>query len=462
MVIKMKTKKLIALILSAALILSVAVFAGCGTNTRHIMTFNGEEIPAGIYIINQFYAVNEAQSRFAEEHPDVDMWAEDFKAEDYQIEGVDYIDWVNQRALELTARLLVIEDMFAQRDLSFTQEQLSEFHSDIDTSWNTDKQLEEMFAMFGEQALQFGGGGETWGQFFEAAGASRESFNRINMSNEKMSAIFADIYGVDGTDPVPEEEWRAFFKDEYVRFRIFAMPTVDEDGEPLPEDRLAELREFGQEQLAFIKDGGSFFAAMQAYHELNSGLGDNIFDLDFDDEFYEFDDDFDPDSDEDEAEDDDNSSEEADENEAEDDDNSSEEADEDEAGDDGDDSEEADEDEEEEWNLYAELDTELDEYIKISDFPENEVIVHLLSMDFDTPDILQTETNDYILMKLDTEGNLENENVFNEYRDIVTIDLRAEDFDDMLNRLAKELLDNDVDFNVNQAAIKRYSPRRFM
>ena len=112
----MKTRKITALILSMALILAAFTFAGCGHDTRFIMTVNGEEVPVGWFIMNQFAAAREAQALFAEEHTDVDVTVEDFSYEDYQIEGTDYVEWVNDRAIELTARMFIIDEKFTEME----------------------------------------------------------------------------------------------------------------------------------------------------------------------------------------------------------------------------------------------------------------------------------------------------------------------------------------------------------
>ena len=103
------------------------------------------------------------------------------------------------------------------------------------------------------------------------------------------------------------------------------------------------------------------------------------------------------------------------------------------------------------------LENEMDEYINAAEFADNEIIAHLLSMDFGTPEIFQTETADHLLIRLDV---LEREEVFDEYRDMITIELKADEFDDMLNDNAQRLLDTVI--VVNQSALNRYNPRRFI
>ncbi|MCL2071260.1 MAG: hypothetical protein FWH07_03390 [Oscillospiraceae bacterium] len=462
--------KITALILGAALIFTAVMSAGCGANTRHAMTVNGEEVAAGIYIINQYYAAGEAQSKFAEEYPDIDMWEEGFKHDDYQLDGVKYSDWVNQRAIELTARVFAVEAMFESRGLEFTPEELSDFNLNADSKWNDDiymEQLQELYEMYGEQAFQFGLGGQTWGEFFEEAGASRESFKFVELNADKAAAIFASIYGADGTEPVPEEEWLPIFESDYIRFRMVAIATVGEDGEELPADELESIKEFAQEQLEIIKEGGSFYEARQAYYELISdNPDDGIYDFDFDDLYSDMEDDIDEiediedtldldedESDEDENEGDEDSDEDLDDEESEDDD-----ALEDEELVDDENADETDlEEEGTEFNVFEELDKELEEYININEFPDNEVVEHILTMDFNSPEIFQTETGDYIIMRLDV---LEREDVFEEYRDLITINLKSDEFDDMLEESARVLLDTAI--VINQSAIDRYKPRIFI
>ena len=454
-------RKLIALILSAALILTLS---GCGTDTRYAMTVKGEEVPAGVYIISQYYAASMAQNKFAEEYPDEDMWADGWKPDDYQLEGMKYTEWVNQKALELTARAYVVENMFKERGLSFTREESAEINSSIEARWDTDKQMEELYAMLGEQALQFGEmGGETWGQFFEKAGVSKESFKFMHFNDEKIAAIFANIYGPEGTESVPEEEWLPLFEEGYLRVKMVSMTKVDDEGEPLPQEQIDDLKEVGLEQFKFIEDGGYFYLARQSIYEYlyNIENDDNVYDMDIDDLYDDEDLDSDENADENDEEDNVESDEEDDvdsEEESETDEEDEEDEEDSDLEDENTEEDTGTQDDQEEFDYISEMEKQLEEYIKIADFPENEVVLKLLEMDFDIPEFFETETANYIMVKLDV---LEREDVYPEYRDDIIIDLKAEGYDDMLNQNAKDWIQTGS-VTVNQKAIDRYDPKRFI
>ncbi|MCL1903574.1 MAG: hypothetical protein FWF94_04070 [Oscillospiraceae bacterium] len=475
-------RKLTALILSMTLILSSTfAFSGCGMNTRFAMSINGEEVAAGVYIISQYYATAEARSKFSEEYPDEDTSVDGWKPDDYLLEGVKYTEWIDNRAVEMVARFYAIEEMYKERDLSFTRDELAEINSTIEQRWNTNKQMEELYAMLGEQALQFDVGGDTWGEFFEKAGASKESYKFILTNDEKTAALFESIYGAEGTDPVPEEEWRPYFIENYTRVRVVQMSFVDEEDEPYEQERIDDLREFALKQFEKVEDGGNFYAARQAYYEYLYGIDnsdDNVYDLDLDD--IDFDDDLDDISDDDNNDEnadegDDNNDDEDDDNDEnadEDDDNNEDDDDDNDEGDDNDEDEGDDNDEDEnDDNIFEdlfdedelsdymdELDYGIEEYLKVTDYPDNEIIIKLSEMDFDIPEFFEGENAFYILLKLDV---TEREDKLLEYRDEVTVELRAEEFDDMLNQKAKEWI-TDGTVVLNQKALNRYDARKFL
>ena len=463
-----KTNKIIAFILSAALIFA---FAGCGTNTRYIATVNGEGIAAGVYIINQYYAAREAQGKFfeaypEEDYPDIDFWAVGFNHDEYQIEGVKYSEWVNNRALELTAKTYAIEEMFKARGLSFTAEELAEYNTEITKRWNEDMdkdQIDEFYEMYGDMAydfaMQLGLGGLTWAQFFEEKGVGKESFAFLTMGDRRAAAIFESIYGPDGTNPVPDNVWKSIFEEEYVRFNLLEVKLVDDDGEEFEKERTEKLKIFVQEQLELIENGGTFAASQQAFYFFNTGMGgDNIFDLDIDDLYWDDEDEEYGDEEENDADSDEDESSDEDENETD-----SEESNEDD--------EESDEDsgtesasglteEEEDFNeaMLRGVDVQNEIIIKIADIQNEDIAAFLKELDFDTPAVFESETAHYIFMKYNV---LEREEIFDEYREAITFDLKINEFDDMLNNKGKELLESDA-FVVNQKAFERYSPRKFM
>jgi len=431
-------KRIISLLVSAALLLALA---GCGYNTRYIMTVDGKNVAAGVYIMNQFAASRQAQQMFAETYSDVIESGEEYDYDDYTLEGIKFFDWVNQKALELTAKMFVVEKMFDEQGLSFTADEAERINVGVSNSWDTDWYLEELYSMFGEQAFEFGGGGETWGQFFSAAGVSKESFALFHISDVKMSMVFDSIYGEEGTNPVSEEEWRSVFGQDYIRYRALPMSTVDLEGEPLDEDKLSELRAFGEQLADSIAQGESFF---QSKIELEAFMDELLHDHDHDD-----DDDDDDDHDDDDDNDDDHDDDDDDDDEDDDD------------NDDDDDDNDEDEDEEldlDDFNLFEQFDREqFDEYLKVSDYTDNEIVDFIAGLELGIPEIYQGESADFIFVRLDV---FENEGGFDTYRDIVVAEIKGDEFENMLDERAAELMNTSI--VVNESARDKYDPRRFI
>jgi hypothetical protein len=244
------------------LLSGVAMFSGC-SNAPYIMTVGGEQIRPGIFIMNQYAALGEARGKLAEmyaDDEDFDMNVDGFDFEGYQIEDVPFFDWVNNRAFEMTARMLVVDRMFDELDLSFTREYLAAMNAQIADSWSEDTnwgQVRQWMEQLGEMALQFMSG-VSWGDFFTEAGVSFESFRFVMQNDDKEAMIFNSIYGEDGTDPVPDEIWQAQWEETRLRFRwldirIESEEPEDEDDAPFCDEELARIRELNRENREFME-----------------------------------------------------------------------------------------------------------------------------------------------------------------------------------------------------------------
>jgi hypothetical protein len=419
------------------------------------------DVNAGLFIMNQFMASGEAWRVFREAHEDVDDSAEDFSWEGYELDGVEYLEWINNRALELTAKIFAAEEMFKAQGLSFTAAEMTEFSEHVDARWNTDRIFEQLYAQYEDLAYQIHqpGMGESWGTFFENVGVSKESFRQYNLAEEQRAKLFESIYGVDGTNPVSDEEWKEIFVRDYARVRVLEISTLDVEGEELEDEALEELTELAQQLLEQIEQGGSFADARMAYTAFLAQLDLPTEPTDSDptptDSATDTATDTEPPTDPEASTPTDSATDTAtSEPTAE----PTETTEPTEANEPTETTEPTDtETDDETFDLGEEVDLTMEIYIPIhGDSLASEIYAHIAEMELDAPEIYETDGALLIILRLDVLGN---EKEFEKHRDIIVVDLKADEFEELFEVRAKEMLKTII--VVNQAAFERYDPRKF-
>ena len=126
----MKLKKFTGLLLCAALALSMA--ACKFTTPAVVMTVEGEDIPAGLYLMYQYQAYSGAKSKLE------DKSAKVLKSE---IEGVKAEEWIHNETVASAKRYVWVEKAFAEAGLTFTEEEQASIDSQLDTIWANNEAL---------------------------------------------------------------------------------------------------------------------------------------------------------------------------------------------------------------------------------------------------------------------------------------------------------------------------------
>jgi len=410
-------KKLSALILAAALLLTMT---GCYkinnpfADTSYAMVIDGQRVPAGVYIYCQYEASSDAAEKLRElypsdQYPDANPDAEGFDYSKYPIDGKPYLDWIRDRAVFLTARLYAADKLFAERGLSFTEEEQQTIKTNIGNRWETDW----LYDMYGEYVQYFGDREkETYAEMYTKAGISKESFSLASTLLAKEDKIYESMYGADGTDAVPDAEWRKVLQEDYVRYRKISMSIKDGDGVDLPAEDLAELEKLGKDYTARLAEGESFTAIKEEYQTYLDEKAETSEEEEISEEEAEI-------------------------------------AEEEEISE-----EEAAEAEEETGEAEEEADENKNDYITKND-GEDEIVKKVAEMELNKPEFYKTETEYCVLVRLDI---MEREDLYDRFRENIVYDLKYDGFKEMLGEKADALLTSEV--KLNDAAIKRYDPRR--
>lgn len=174
----------------------VLALVGCSTGekTRVAATYDGGEIPAGVYTYYVISAYNEAHYRVPDYTADV------FKQE---IDGVKSADWMVERAREQTRAFVAAEAECRRLDIALSDEAVAAVRQSIDQAWEAD------------------------GAAMERNGVARSSIEAIALNAQKSQLLFRRYYGAGGEQEVPEAELLAYYQDNYRRALTLAIPKYE-------------------------------------------------------------------------------------------------------------------------------------------------------------------------------------------------------------------------------------------
>ena len=193
----MKLKKFTGLLLCAALALSMA--ACKFTTPAVVMTVEGEDIPAGLYLMYQYQAYSSAKSKLE------DKSAKVLKSE---IEGVKAEEWIHNETVASAKRYVWVEKAFAEAGLTFTEEEQASIDSQLDTIWANNEAL------------------------LAANGIGRENYRRFYECEAKYEKLLAE-YQDGESDKITDAEAKKYMDETYSRIQTLVLPTTDADSAAL-------------------------------------------------------------------------------------------------------------------------------------------------------------------------------------------------------------------------------------
>ena len=202
----MKLKKFTGLLLCAALALSMA--ACKFTTPAVVMTVEGEDIPAGLYLMYQYQAYSSAKSKLE------DKSAKVLKSE---IEGLKAEEWIHNETVASAKRYVWVEKAFAEAGL---------------TIWANNEAL------------------------LAANGIGRENYRRFYECEAKYEKLLAE-YQDGESDKITDAEAKKYMDETYSRIQTLVLPTTDADSAALPDEKLEELNALAAQLADDLNAGGS-------------------------------------------------------------------------------------------------------------------------------------------------------------------------------------------------------------
>lgn len=175
-------KKVAVVFLSIAVVLSTTACS----NKSWAMKTNDETLAIGVYIFYMSAAYSEAYYKVG--NPYSDLLSQ-------TIDDKNVSDWIKDSAMESCKKLLVVDKLFDDAGLSFTDEEIETANSTTDAQW------------------------KQYGKRYEKFGISKESFHKAGTLFElKSSKLFDSMYGENGSKAISDDELKNYFLENYIDY----------------------------------------------------------------------------------------------------------------------------------------------------------------------------------------------------------------------------------------------------
>lgn len=218
----MNIKKIAAF--GTAALLSVSLF-GCTLKTPSTVgSIGGVEIPAGLYLLGQYNAYEQASTQVEDSKKVLAS-----KIKDSEQTGAEYVQQETLKFIELYA---ATEARFTQLQGELTEEDQTAIDTQVDTLWTQNQQA------------------------YEKNGIGRASLEKHVANIVKQNALLELIYGNAGDAAVSDEELSRWIEANYVRGDYINLPLIDFNNYiMLTEDQTAQMKTVADEAAAAVNGG---------------------------------------------------------------------------------------------------------------------------------------------------------------------------------------------------------------
>lgn len=227
----MTIKKLAAL--GVALGMAAVSLAGCGSKQAEIAaTYKDGAIPAGVYILNQINAVNEAYQKVKNPYGDILP---------QEIDGVRAEQWINNRTAELVKTYAAVASEAARLNITLDETVTASVKQSLNKTWGTE------------------------GEHMEKLGISLASAEAVANNAQLANEVFEASYGEGGEKAVPEAELKTYFTDNYRRTLMLVLSKRDTStGATLDSGKLDEQKKLYDTYKARVQAGDPLFDVIVA------------------------------------------------------------------------------------------------------------------------------------------------------------------------------------------------------
>lgn len=236
----MKPKKIIALLLACFMAIGLT---GCiGNFYEYALTVDGTEVSSGLYLLMQLNAIREAENKIDEERtkdkpaPADDSSASSQPAEEPEeinvfkeiIDGKNGKQWVQDRALEMVRRYVLVDRLCYEKEIT----------------------LDEEASSYIQQTMQYW---QYMEETYTANGISQETYLRY-LANESLSQLLMfNLYAEDGDLAPTNKEIMDLYTEQNAHIRFISIP-VNTSGDA-PADKTPDVEKFAAEMVKALEGG---------------------------------------------------------------------------------------------------------------------------------------------------------------------------------------------------------------
>lgn len=218
-------KKIICLTLASVCILS---FTAC-KDTSWAFKSGDKTVSAGIYLgylVDGYYS---AMNSVTDQQKDIF---------EQKINNMDAADYIKKLAKDSVAKHITIANLFEEYKLSFTDKELEEINSNVESIWNSASTV------------------------YEENGCGKKSFTEIMMSEEKAQKVFEYYYSENGKEPVSEKERKDYFNSNYAKIKYVSVSYSNHfsgvsTASKATDAQKAELKKIAEDYIARLNKGES-------------------------------------------------------------------------------------------------------------------------------------------------------------------------------------------------------------
>lgn len=218
-----KLAKLIATILAVSV---VFCFSSC-SDTTWVYSSGESTVSSGVYLgylVDAYYATASSVT---------DTKTDIFKQ---KVDDMDADDYMKKVAKESVAAHIATERLFEEYGLKFTEKELEELESEIESIWSSA------------------------GAVYEQNGCGKASFSEILKIEKMQQKVFEYYYGENGKEPVSEKDRKDYFTKNYAKIKYVAVTYSNHfSGVSTASDatdaQKAELKKIAEDYVARINKG---------------------------------------------------------------------------------------------------------------------------------------------------------------------------------------------------------------
>ncbi|MGI5959575.1 MAG: hypothetical protein ACOX60_09190 [Massiliimalia sp.] len=236
-------KKASAAFMAVTLCLSAA---SCG-DTSWAMKVEDTQVPAGIYILNQFSAYNDATSHEDFDAEKADIW-------DNKLDDKDLADWINDTAADKTKEYIQIENMFAEAGLSLD---------------NSDQQTLDYY-----KSMQWSSSEDIYNDI----GVAESSYESWMLNQLKKQKVFDYYYSAEGPAPVDEATLKESFLANYAKVHMISFSLLDDTGAALDDEGKAAVKATADSYLQRAQQGEDMPSLIIDYQKQQAADSESEFD----------------------------------------------------------------------------------------------------------------------------------------------------------------------------------------